>query len=129
MTNEKRIILLIGALIVAGLWFRVIAEYTNPTNPTNQVINTAQAALIDPEDMSPQETQAVLIETIEFGKVCTSAGGSPVKCSEVDEDSICIRTLVAAQRGFRVDCKSDRPVPANDDSWAREGGTKYKSPY
>jgi hypothetical protein len=126
MTNEKRTILLIGAMIVAALWFRVVAEYAASTS---HVINITEAEVISPETLSPPETQAALIETVEFGKICTNADGSPVKCSEFDDDTICIRTRVGAHSGIRVDCKSERPIPADDDSVAREGGAKYRSPY
>ena len=126
MTNEKRTILLIGAVIVAALWFRVIAEYVNPTA---LLIDTSEAELINPETSSPPETQAALIETIEFGKICTNAEGAIVDCLAISEDTICIQTLVGAHSGFRIDCNSDRPIPTYDDSASQQGGAKYRSPY
>jgi hypothetical protein len=110
MTNEKRIVLLIGAFVVAALWFRAAAEYVNPTG---HVTESAIAEVISHDPLSSEAIQAALIPTNEFSKICTNAEGSPVRCSEINEDAICIQRPVGAQSGTRIDCNTGEPIPAN----------------
>jgi hypothetical protein len=126
MTNEKRIILLTGALIVAALWFRAAAEYVNPTG---DVTETAIAEVISHDPLSSEAIQAALIPTNELSKICTNAEGSPVRCSEISEDAICIQRPVGAHSGTRIDCNTGEPIPANAIDAQGQGGAKYRSPY
>jgi hypothetical protein len=102
MTNEKRIVLLIGAFVVAALWFRAAAS---------------------------DSIQASLMPADEFGRICTNAEGSPVRCSEINEDAICIQRPAGAHSGTRIDCNTGEPIPANGIDAPGQGGAKYRSPY
>lgn len=126
MTNEKRIILLAGALIVAALWFRAAAEYVNPTG---HVIDSAKIEVSSSVPLSSEAIQTAQIQAAEIGRICTNAEGSPVACSEINEDTICIRTLVGAHNGTRIDCNTGEPIPANGIDAPGQGGAKYRSPY
>ncbi len=121
MTNAKLTTLLTGALIVAALWFRVLVA----ASPTSHEIDTTNdAEVIVSETMSSEESQAALKEMDEFSKICITGKGSPVKCSEINEDTICIRVRAGAHRGTKIDCKTDQPIPTE---CAR--AAKYRSPY
>ncbi len=127
MTNEKLTTLLTGVLIASALWFRVLAD---DAIPTRHVIDTADnAEVISAKMMSPEEVQVAPNETGEFGKICINASGSLVKCREINEDSICIRTRVGAPSGIRIDCNTDQPIPTDQDSTLRAHEAKYRSPY
>ncbi len=127
MANEKLTTLLTGALIALALWFRVLAD---DAIPTSHAIDTADnTAVISAEIKLSEEIQVALNETDEFGKICTNASGSLVKCQEINEDSICIRTRVGAHSGIRIDCNTDQPIPTDEDSTLRAHEAKYRSPY
>ena len=73
MKNEKLTTLLTGVLIASALWLRVLAD---DANPARYVSNTADDAAVNGiETNSPKEVQVALIETEEFGKICTNARG------------------------------------------------------
>jgi hypothetical protein len=118
MTNEKRIVLLIGAFVVAALWFRAAAEYVNPTGD-----------VIETNETDSDSIQASLMPADEFGRICTNAEGSPVRCSEINEDAICIQRPAGAHSGTRIDCNTGEPIPANGIDAPGQGGAKYRSPY
>ena len=127
MTNEKLTTLLTGALIASALWFRVLAD---DAIPTRQVLDIADnTEVISAEMKSPEEIQVALNETDEFGKICTNASGSLVKCQEINEDTICVRTRVGAHSGIRIDCNTGQPIPTDEDSTLRAHEAKYRSPY
>jgi hypothetical protein len=126
MTNEKRIVLLIGAFVVAALWFRAAAEYVNPTG---DVIETNETEVFSPDLSSSDSIQASLMPADEFGRICTNAEGSPVRCSEINEDAICIQRPAGAHSGTRIDCNTGEPIPANGIDAPGQGGAKYRSPY
>lgn len=127
MTNEKLTTLLTGVLIASALWFRVLAD---DAIPTRHVIDTADnIEVISAEKMSPEKVQVAPNETGEFGKICTNASGSLVKCLETSADTICIRTRVGAHSGIRIDCNTDQPIPMDEDSTLRAHEAKYRSPY
>lgn len=124
MTNERLATLLTGALIVAALWFRVLADVANPTS---HATHTADAAGVSSsEKISSQDARATPNVIDEFGKICANTTGSLVKCSEIDEDTICIRTRAGANTGARIDCGTDEPIPADEFSASR---AKNRSPY
>ena len=121
MTNAKLTTLLTGALIVAALWVRVLVVVANPTS---QVIDAADAEVINSDTMPPEEVQVTLKNMDESSKICTTGKGSPVKCSEINEDTICIRVRAGAHSGIRIDCKTDQPIPPE-----RVRDAKYRSHY
>ncbi len=117
MTKENLITLLAGALIIAALCLRVLADNVNPKR---YVIDTTDGAeVISSETMSPEEIQAALKEMDESGKICSNGKGSLVKCSEPDEDTICIRARVGAHGHIRIDCKTRQPIPTDEGSELR----------
>jgi len=122
MTNAKLTTLLTGALIVAALWFRVLVVVANPTSHIIDTTNDAE--VIFSETISSDESQTALKEMDEFGKICTTSKGSPVKCSEINEDTICIRVRAGSHSGTKIDCKTDQPIPTE-----RARDAKYRSPY
>ena len=116
MTKENLITLLAGALIVAALCLRVLADNVNPKR---YVIDTTDGAeVISSETMSPKEIQAALKEMDESDKICSNGKGSLVKCPEIDEDTICIRARYGAPSGSGViiDCEKHQPIPTDADS-------------
>ena len=122
MTNAKLTTLLTGALIVVALWFRVLVV---AASPTSHVIDTTNhAEVIVSETMSSEESQTALKEMDDFGKICTTGKGSPVNCSEINEDTICIRVRAGANSGTKIDCKTNQPIPTE-----RARDAKYRSPY
>lgn len=127
MSNEKRIILLAGAMIVAALWFRVLAFSANPTE--HVVKNIDAAEVIQSKPISSGTAQAAIQEEDDFSRICTDATGSPVRCSETDEDMICIRTRVGTYSGIKIDCFTGQPIPTAEDSTSRTGRASYRSPY
>ena len=125
MSNEKRAILIVGAMIVAALWVRAIAEYVYLTSDVAEVTS---AEVVESQYVLPENSHAAVPALDELDKICTDTEGAIVDCLAVTEETICIQTLGGAQSGFRVDCKSDQPIPL-DDGTARQGGAKYRSPW
>ncbi len=122
MTKAKLTTLLTGALIVAALWFRVLVVVASPTS--HVIDSTDDAEVINSDTMPPEEFQVALKNMDESSKICTTGKGSPVKCSEINEDTICIRVRAGAHSGTKIDCKTDQPIPTE---YAR--AAKYRSPY
>ena len=127
MTNAKLTTLLTGALIVAALWFRVFVVVANPTS--HVIDSTDDAEVINSDTMPPEEVLVALKNMDVSSKICTTDKGSPVKCSEINEDTICIRVRAGAPSGIRIDCKTDQPIPADEYSGTRARDAKYRSPY
>ena len=127
MSNEKRFILLVGAIIVTALWFRVLAVSAYPPNDVFEA--TDQSEVMASEPTSLEKTQVALNETVEFSKICTSGNGLPVSCSEFNEDTMCLILRNGAHSGIKVDCNTDQPIPADEYGASGVGGAKYRSPY
>jgi hypothetical protein len=127
MSNEKRIILLVGAIIVAALWVRVFA--VSAYSPSEPIEVADDPQLVDPEAIYLERAQAALQESKNSSKICTSGNGSPVSCSQIDQDTLCISLRAGAQSGTRIDCVTDQPIPSDEHDASGAGGAKYRSPY
>jgi hypothetical protein len=127
MSNDKRLILLAGAIIVAALWFRVLAVSVFATSET--VETSDNAVVVDSAMTYLEDVQAALPETDEFSKICTSGNGLPVSCSDISDDTMCISLRVGAHSGTRIDCNTHQAIPADDYGGPGAGGAKYRSPY
>ena len=127
MSNEKRFILLVGAIIVAALWFRVLAVSEFATNDMVETIDQPEVMVTQPTSL--EKTQVALNETVEFSKICTSGNGLPVSCSEISEETMCLILRDGAHSGIKVDCNTDQPIPADEYGASGVGGAKYRSPY
>lgn len=127
MSIEKRFILLVGAIIVAALWVRAFA--VSAYSPSEPIEAADNPELADLDAIYLERAQAALQESKNSSKICTNGNGSPVSCSQIDADTLCIRLRAGAQSGVRIDCDTEQLIPIDEYGEPGAGGAKYRSPY